>query len=674
MDGAGRDPARGAALAPLISFGREICGDLPSALRREWLVTNGIGGYASGTLAGVNTRRYHGLLVAALAPPVGRMVLVAGLGEFAVLDGRRYPLSSHEFGGGVVEPAGYRHLESFVVDETLPVWTYAVEDALIERRVWMARERNTTYVGYRLARGGPVVLQVIPLVTRRDFHALRSGAGWHPDVRPAGSGITIRADGAAPYRVLVPRGRFTAAGTWWWNFLRREETARGLDDTEDLYAPGAFELTLSRDEPAVLVATAEEAGAADAPDLDAEVALAEVRARQRSLLRLGDTEGGDPVVRQLTLAADQFIVRRGSGGSVLAGYHWFSDWGRDAMIAVPGLTLATGRLDDAAAILRTFAGSARDGLLPNRFPDDGGAETHYNTADASLWFVLAAGAFADAIRDRGSAEQRELSLDLRRAGGDVIDRYAAGTRYGIGMDPQDGLVHVGEPGAQLTWMDAKVGDTVVTQRSGKPVEINALWYNALRTAARMSDGDAEAERYEGLASRVRASFRARFVRPGRDSLADVVDGPDGDDLSVRPNQIFAVSLPFPLLDGDAAAAVVRAVGRALLTTHGLRSLAPDAPAYRGIYEGDLVRRDHAYHQGTAWAWLLGPYAEAYHRVTGDAAGALGFLRPFAHHLSDAGLGTISEIFDGDAPHRPRGCIAQAWSVAEVLRVWRKLSG
>ncbi|HKX17071.1 MAG TPA: amylo-alpha-1,6-glucosidase [bacterium] len=658
----------------MISFGREICGDLPSALRREWLVTNGIGGYASGTLAGVNTRRYHGLLVAALAPPVGRTVLVAGLAEFAVLDGRRYPLSSHEFRGGVVEPGGYRHLERFALDGMLPVWTYAVEDALVERRVWMARERNTTYVGYRLTRGdGPVALQVTPLVTRRDFHALRSGAGWHPDVRTAGSGITVRADGAVPYRVLAPRGRFTAAGTWWWNFLHREETARGLDDGEDLYAPGTFAYTLSRNEPVVLIATAEETGAEDTPDLDAEAALAEVRARQQALLRLADTERREPVVRQLTLAADQFIVRRGSGCSVLAGYHWFSDWGRDAMIAVPGLTLATGRLDDAAAILQTFAGSVRDGLLPNRFPDDAGAEAQYNTADASLWFVLATGAFAEAVRDRGTAEQRELSRDLRRAAGDVIDRYAAGTRYGIGMDPQDGLVHVGEPGVQLTWMDAKVGGTVVTQRAGKPVEINALWYNALRTAARMSDGGAEAERDEGLAARVRASFRARFVRPGRDSLSDVVDGPEGDDLSVRPNQIFAVSLPFPLLEGEVAAAVVRAVGRALLTTYGLRSLAPDAPAYRGTYEGDLVHRDHAYHQGTAWAWLLGPYAEAYHRVTGDAAGALGFLRPFAHHLSNGGIGTISEIFDGDAPHRPRGCIAQAWSVAEVLRVWRKLS-
>lgn len=652
----------------MISFGRAICGDLPSALRREWLVTNGIGGYASGTLAGVNTRRYHGLLVAALAPPVGRTVLVAGLVEFAVVDGRRHPLSAHEFAGGTVEPAGHLHLERFDLDGMLPVWTYAVDDALIERRVWMAEGRNTTYVRYRLARGGgPIALHITPLVTRRDFHALRSGAGWRPDVGVAASGIAIRADGAPPYRLLAPRGRFTLDGMWWWNFLHREETARGLDDREDLYAPGAFELSLSEGEPAVLVATAEEA-----PDLDATASLGEARARQEALLRLAGAERADPVVRQLTLAADQFVVRRGAGRSVLAGYHWFNDWGRDAMIALPGLTLATGRPDDAAAILRTFVAAVRDGLLPNHFPHYASGEPAYNTADASLWFVLAAAAYLAAVRERGSPEDRELSAGVRRAVGEVVDRYAAGTRYGIGMDPRDGLMRIGEPGVQLTWMDAMVGDTIVTPRTGKPVEINALWYNALRAAAQLSDGGRDADRYEALSARVRASFGARFVRPGRDSLADVVDGVDGDDLSVRPNQIFAVSLPFPLLEGEAAAAVVRAVGRALLTSYGLRSLAPDAPGYRGTYEGDVLHRDYAYHEGTVWAWLLGPYAEAYHRVTGDAAGALDVLRPFEHHLRDGGLGTISEIFDGDPPHRPRGCIAQAWSVAEVLRVWRKL--
>jgi predicted glycogen debranching enzyme len=615
-------------------------------------------------------------------------VLIAGLSEWALLDGRRYPLSTHEFGDGTVDPQGYRHLEAFALDGMLPVWTYALEDILIERRVWMADGGNTTYVGYRLARGRrPVTLRVTPLATWRDAHELRAAGdgGRRPGVSAEGSGLTIRFPGSPPYRVSVAAGpgsrgadgRLTAAGTWWWNFLHREETARGWDDREDLYAPGEFVLPLSPGAPAALVATAEED-----PDLDAARTLAEARARQALLVRRAGVEEAGPVVRQLTLAADQFIVRRAyrggagadrtggprNGKTILAGYHWFSDWGRDAMIALPGLALCTGRHDDAAEILRMFAAFVRDGLVPNYFPDHAGGEAAYNSADAALWFVLAAGAYADGGGEGG------LAGELRAAVREVIDRHVSGTRHGIAMDPQDALLRAGEPGLQVTWMDAKVGDLVITPRIGKPVEINALWYNALRTAERMVAGREEetAARYDALAGRVRAAFRTRFVRPGRETLADVVDGPEGDDLTVRPNQIFAVSLPFPLIDESDAAAVVRAVGRTLLTTYGLRSLAPDAGGYVGTYEGDVLRRDRAYHEGTAWAWLIGPYAEAYHRVTGDAAGALGFLRPFEQHLRDAGLGTISEIFDGDPPHRPRGCIAQAWSVAEVLRVWLKL--
>jgi 4-alpha-glucanotransferase len=391
------------------------------------------------------------------------------------------------------------------------------------------------------------------------------------------------------------------------------------------------------------------------------------------------------MVGQLVLAADQFIVRRegvasepaAAGGgarrpaapTILAGYQWFNDWGRDAMIALPGLTLATGRHDDAAAILCAFAGLVRDGLLPNSFSDRGGDEPTYNTADASLWFVVAAGGYGDAAGDAAVPEE------VRAAVREIIERHITGTRFGIAMDARDALLRAGEPGVQLTWMDAKVGDDVITPRIGKPVEINALWYNALRTAAVLFTGrdDDAAARYDVLAGRARASFRARFSIAGREALADVVDGPGGDDWTIRANQIFAVSLPFPLLDGAAAAGVVRAVGRSLSTTYGLRSLAPDAAGYHGTYLGDVRSRDSAYHEGTVWGWLIGPYVEAYHRVTGDAAGALDLLRPLVHHLRDAGLGTISEIFDGDPPHRPRGCIAQAWSVAEALRVWRKLS-
>jgi predicted glycogen debranching enzyme len=340
------------------------------------------------------------------------------------------------------------------------------------------------------------------------------------------------------------------------------------------------------------------------------------------------------------------------------------------MIALPGLALATGRPEDAAGILRTFARYVVDGLLPNNFPDSSGADPGYNTADASLWYFLAVRAYQEATGD--SALVDDL-LPVLRA---MVDRHVAGTRYSIGVDPRDGLLHAGEPGVQLTWMDAKVGDWVVTPRSGKPVEINALWYNALCTLAEFlaARGDAAAREYQELAERARASFHARFVRPGRASLADVVDGPEGDDLSVRPNQILAVALPFPLLDGEAARGVVDAVGHDLLTSYGLRSLSPDEPAYQGAYGGDQLHRDGAYHQGPVWTWLIGAYAWAHYHVYGDPAAALTVLRPFEQHLTDAGLGTISEILEGDPPHLPRGCIAQAWGVAEVLRVWRALAG
>jgi predicted glycogen debranching enzyme len=377
-------------------------------------------------------------------------------------------------------------------------------------------------------------------------------------------------------------------------------------------------------------------------------------------------------VQQLALAADQFIVRRGTGEgaaeTVIAGYHWFNDWGRDTMIALPGLTLCTGRPADASRMLRAFASFVSDGLGPNNFPDQPGADPGYNTADASLWYILAVRAYHEATADT------RLVDDLLPVLRGILDCHIRGTRYGIGMDPADGLLRAGQRGVQLTWMDAKIGEWVVTPRIGKPVEINALWYNALSTVAGFLAlrRDETAAGYGALAGRVRDTFRARFVRSGRDALADVVDGPEGDDVAIRPNQIFAVSLPFPLLAGGEAKAVVDAVGRTLLTSYGLRSLSPDAPAYHGAYAGDVSLRDSAYHQGTAWAWLLGAYAEAYHRVYGDPDGALRLLAPLAHHLSDAGLGTISEIFDGDPPHAPRGCIAQAWSVAEALRVWRTL--
>lgn len=653
---------------PLVSFGPEIAADLDSALRREWLVTNGLGSYASGTVAGVNTRRYHGLLVTALAPPVQRTVLVAASIDWAEYDNTRYPLSTHEYGDGTIDPHGYRHSVSFELDGTIPVWTFAVGDALLEKRVWMAHAANTTYITYGLVRGGgPLDLDISPLVTYRGFHSLSQG-GWQLDVAEQTGGIEVRAfDGATPFRILAGGGQYTTANCWYWNFRHRQESARGLDDRSDLYMPGTFSKRLREGDLLTLVLSTE-----PGPELDALHALDAERSRQRVLLQQANAMSSEPVVQQLVLAADQFIVRRDVDGqmgkTVIAGYHWFNDWGRDTMISLPGLTLTTNRAADAAGILSTFGRYVDQGMLPNNFPDTADARPGYNTADGALWYVLAVAAYE---RTTGDPNVADKLLPVLKS---IVDWHVRGTRYSLRMDVADGLLRAGEPGVQLTWMDAKVGDWVVTPRTGKPVEIQALWYNALRSVAELlaARHDSAASDYDSLASRVRDSFRARFVRPDLSYLADVLDGPDGDQLELRPNQVFAVSLPHPLLERAEAASVVDAVGRALLAGVGLRSLSPADPAYHGDYSGSPARRDGSYHQGPVWTWLLGPYAEGHYRVHRDRAAALALLRPIEHHLQDACLGSVSEILEGDAPHVPVGCVAQAWGVAETLRVWRLL--
>ena len=658
---------------PLVHFGRAVCDDLQQALRREWLVTNGVGGFASGTVAGAATRRYHGSLVAALKPPVGRVVLVGPLDEWAGYLAKRYPLSTHEWESGAVSPSGHANIQSFRLEGLTPVWTYALGDALIEKRIWMARAANVTFARYDVVRASaPVALEIRPLTTCRDFHTLPSAAAWQPAVeRNSARSVTVGVfAGATPVGIASDRGKFEAAPAWYRGFRYREEAARGLDSVADLYCAGVFSAEL---EPGESFTLALGAGKAAAPDPDA--ALREQADWQRLLLLRAGAQDAEPALQQLVLAADQFVVQcpraeSTTAVSVIAGYPWFNDWGRDTMIALPGLLLATERAADAANTLRTFAGLIRDGLVPNNFPDRAAADPAYNTADASLWFILAIRAHAAATGE--SALVDEMMPAVRA----ILDAHIAGTRYGIGMDPVDSLLRAGEPGLQLTWMDAKVADRVITPRTGKPVEINALWYNALVAAARWCNGcgdSAMASRYQALAQRAKSSFRQRFLRPGWPALADVVDGPDGDDWSVRPNQILAISLPEPLIDGPAAEVILRDCRQHLLTSYGLRSLAPGEAGYAGACVGPPAERDSAYHQGTAWAWLLGPFAEAWARVTGDREAALSLLRPFSEHLADAGLGSISEIFDGDPPHTPRGCIAQAWSVAEVLRVWRLLS-
>jgi predicted glycogen debranching enzyme len=660
---------------PLVSFGRDICGDLDAGLRREWLGTNGLGGYASGTLSGIATRRYHGLLVAALDPPVGRTTMVAGMIERARYDDDEFALSTEEFGGGTVDGHGYVNLESFGLEGTFPVWNYALADALLQKRIWMAHGANSTYVSYHHIRGSnPIELTLKPLVTYRSFHSLGVDGGWQPQPNPKaiGDGIAMTVaggDGRATLRILADAGEFRGDPAWYWNFLHREEAARGLDTSSDLLVPGSVVVTLRPGEQVCLVLTTEE----EDPDaarnsLDAE------RGRQHELLALANATAAPAVIQQLVLAADQFVVSRyedgkSAGTSIIAGYHWFNDWGRDTMISLPGLTLATGRSDDAAAILETFARYIADGLLPNNFPDTSGAIPGYNTVDATLWYFIAVRACYLQTGDEAWIGRLLPALQ------DIVRHHQAGTRYGIGVDPADGLLRSGESGVQLTWMDAKVGEWVVTPRIGKPVEINALWYNALMIMSELlvSHNQVASAAYAADAEQVHSSFTHRFVDLDRAWLADVVDGPEGDDWAIRPNQLFAVSLPFPLVEGSTARTVIEAAGRHLWTSLGPRSLSPHHPMYRGTYGGDQVQRDGGYHQGPVWSWLTGAWIEGYLRAFDDREGARQMLAPVIHHLSDAGLGSISEILDGDPPHVPRGCIAQAWSVGEVLRAWRMLA-
>ena len=660
-------------------FGREVCGDL-AAVGREWLVTNGIGGYASGTIANVLTRRYHGLLVAALKPPLGRTLMMARLDETAEYDGiypesgRFYPLYTNRWEDGAVEGNGHHYLERFRLEGTTPVWTYAIANALLEKRIWMQPGANVTYVQYHLSRAtGPLGLSIKVLVNHRDHHSTTIVNGWDPSIDSIGidgaHGLRIRLfDGATPLYVFTGKARPAAQFDWHEDFFLSAEAFRGQRDVvEDHVYAAQFTVTLQPGETFAVIA-----GTEPSPNPDSDAAYAERRAHEAGLIERYEATSGlratSPALKQLILSADQFIVRRPvasdpDGKSIIAGYHWFEDWGRDTMIALPGLTLSTGRHDVAAGILRTYARFIDQGMLPNRFPDKGEAP-EYNTVDATLWYFIALYEYWRATGDTS------LVGELFPALSDIVAWHRRGTRYDIHVDGADGLLHAGEPGVQLTWMDVKIDDWVVTPRTGKPVEINALWYNALRIMAHFAGllGQEPAE-FAHLAARAGSGFN-RFWNADMGYCYDLLDGPDGDDLSLRPNQLLAVSLPHSLLSAGQQRSVVDTCARHLLTSHGLRSLSPDDKAFIGQYSGDRRKRDGAYHQGTVWAWLIGPFVAAHLRVYGDKAAARSFLEPLLEHLADHGVGSISEIFEGDAPFAPRGCIAQAWSVAEVVRAWQ----
>ena len=658
----------------MINFARDICGDLANAERREWIVTNGIGGYASGTVAGMLTRRYHGLLVAALQPPVGRTLLVSKFDEVVGYAGQEYELFCNRWAGDVVTPEGYRHIERFYLHGTTPVWCFAVADALLEKRIWMEQGANTTYIQYHLRRGSaPLTLTAKALVNYRNFHGQTQGNEWQMGLEHvkhhAGQPVTglniILYEGATPFYLLSQQGVFIPQHEWYQNFSLSVEAYRGFKGVENHLYVGDFRAELQVGETLTLVVSTDAQAS-----LDGEAAYARKHVAEQQLLAQAPFFDAPAAIQQLILTANQFIVQRAAqnnanGRSVIAGYHWFADWGRDTMIALPGLTLATGRPAIAETVLRTFAHFIDQGMLPNRFPDEG-EEPEYNTVDATLWYIEAIRAYYEATQDE------TLLRDLFPVLEEIIQWHQQGTRYQIHLDKEDGLLSAGEAGVQLTWMDAKVDEWVVTPRIGKPVEINALWYNALRSMAQFAVIlDKDATRYNQLAQQTEEGF-ARFWHSKLGYCYDVLDTPDGHDASLRPNQLFAISLHYSPLDATQQKQVVEQCARQLLTSHGLRSLAPSNPAYTGTYGGDFYQRDGAYHQGIVWGWLIGPFVQAHLRVYGDKTQARSFLTPLLQHLTDHGLGSISEIFDGNPPFTPRGCITQAWSVAEVLRLWKML--
>lgn len=651
----------------MIRITKDVCQNLDAALAKEWLETNGLGGFASSTITGLNTRRYHGLLVAATKPPVGRLVMLSKLEETLIVNGTRYELSANQY-PGAVHPQGQQYLKEFRLDP-FPTFVYEVAGVELVKTVWMVHGANTTVVQYEFrADQSPADcrLELHPLLAFRDYHAtMHENAAWNPQFENAPGLLTVQPYADLPALHLAHDAAVVELTAYWYrNFEYQAERERGLDFREDLFNPGVLRFDLRQQAQATVIASTERENANRVNEY-----------RQAGLARraavLEPFAKADELTRALATAADQFIVKREDGETIIAGYHWFSDWGRDTMIALPGLTLTTGRYDTAKRILLAFARYLDQGMLPNRFPDAGEAP-EYNTVDATLWYVEAVRAL---LEHTGDYEFVKTQLYAKLL--EIIDWHERGTRYGIHLD-DDGLLHAGEAGVQLTWMDAKVGDWVVTPRIGKPVEIQALWYNALCMLADMAErfGDtASQQRCTQLAARAKASFNQVFWNEEAGCLYDVINGSERD-ASIRPNQIFAVSLPHTMLTPERAQQVVAVVERELLTPFGLRSLAPGDSRYCPRYTGDIPSRDGAYHQGTVWAWLLGPFITAYLKVNQNSAEARqqasAWLSAFVEHLHEAGLGQVSEIFDAETPHLPRGCVAQAWSVAELLRVAVKL--
>lgn len=655
-----------------ISLGGKTARDFEISSRLEWLEANGLGGYASSTVSGANTRRYHGLLVAPLPHTLERRVLLSKFEERLFVEGDLYELGCNQY-PGVIYPSGHRLLESFRLDP-FPTYRYRVGGVLLEKEIFAVHGANRTVITYRLISApSEVEIEIRPMIAGRNFHHLhRENLSFNAYVHAVPGGIMmIPYDEWSRIYLVTEGGWFRKAGYWYRNFEYVQEMLRGLDFREDLFSPGYFLARLRQGDEISIVAST------DYPEgFDPARAREEEIRRRRGIVenpllaerieKLGEIL---PLsfIRSLLLTSDAFLIAGQSGcRGLIAGYHWFSEWGRDSMVSLPGLLLTPGRFQEAAEVIRRWIGYMSRGLIPNFIPDDGG-DPVYNSADATLWLFNAA--YLHLIRSGDLDLIREIYPALRES----VEWHLRGTRYNIHVDPDDGLLVQGEPGMQLTWMDAKVGDWVITPRHGKAVEINGLWYNALMAmshfAGRLGEED-DRRRYLRMAERVRGSFTRRFWNGERGCLFDCINGDKADD-SIRPNQVIAMALPFSPLSAEAARSALKVVEEELFTPYGLRTLSPQNSSYRGRYQGNRINRDGAYHQGTAWPWLLGPFVSAYARYHRGEEGLkermIRFFEGLPDHILHAGLGTISEIFDGDPPHHPRGCISQAWSVAEVLR-------
>jgi predicted glycogen debranching enzyme len=660
-----------------LTLGRDRLGDPSVATGREWLVTNGIGGFAAGTVSGALTRRGHGLLVAALEPPLRRTLLLAKVAERLGRDGEWSDLTTDLWASGAVDPCGYRHLLSFHLEDSIPVWTWAVAGTRLEKRVWMEHGENTTCIEYTLgADGHPATLSLRTLVNHRDLHGLTLRPAWMPAVERTAQGLVVRMyDTATALWLSAVGAEVLPGGDWYLDYSLPAERERGVASVEDHFMAGELQVRLTPGERFLLVASTR-------PDaVSNPLAAARARSRrvahERILLQTWTRSRPAPAraapawVRQLVLAADAFLVARPSaawaqGRTVIAGYPWSTDRGRDAMVALPGLALATGRAELARAVLMTWAAHTDRALLRNPSGETG-EHTEHDAVDASLWLFQAVRAYHQATGDQALLAALFPLLE------DIGAWFERGERHGIGVDPRDGLLKAGDEGLALTWMDARVDGVPVTPRHGKPVEVNALWYNALTAMASFARRLGRPhEAYAQMGRRVGHAF-ARYWNAEAGCLYDVIDGPQGADASVRPNQLLTVSLPDTPLPVVRRRAVLGTCARALLTPYGLRSLAADDPRYRGRDAGDVPARAAACHQGTAWVWLLPHYALAHYRVHGDRGAALALLEPLGALLEACALGQLPERVDGDPPHGPRGAVAQAWSVGEALRVWHTLA-